>query len=353
MLYFVRRTGTEGLMMIACRRRDFIAVIGCAAVAAASAAVFSPPARAQQTDRMRRIGVLIGLPASDAVGQTEITAFRQALQKLGWSAGRNIEIEYRWAGTDADRVQALAKELLALRPDVLLARGTPALSALKRETSTVPIVFTVVTEPIVSGLITSLARPGGNMTGFSNVEPSIAGKWLDLLKQIAPSVTRVGILFNPITAPYAEPFLRSAEAAAVSLAMESVAMPVRSEAEIEAVVATLAREPASGLVGMADTFINERRKTIIELADRYRLPAIYSFRLYAVDGGLMSYGADIDDMFQRAAAYVDRILRGEKPGDLPVQQPSKFELVVNLKAAKALGLTVPLMLLGSADEVIE
>jgi putative ABC transport system substrate-binding protein len=337
-------------MTTALRRRDFIAAVGSAATVAAA---LSFAARAQQTDRKRRIGVLIGLPASDAVGQTEITAFREALQKLGWSAGRNIEIEYRWAGTDADRVQAFANELLALHPDVILARGTPALSVLKRETSAVPIVFAVVTEPLVSGLITSLARPGGNITGFSNVEPSIAGKWLELLKEMAPSVTRVGILFNPTTAPYAEPFLRSAEAAAAALAMESVAMPVRSDAEIEAAVATLAREPASGLVGMTDSFINERRKTIIELADRHRLPAIYSFHLYATDGGLMSYGAEVDDMFQRAATYVDRILRGEKAGDLPVQQPTKFELVINLKTAKALGLTVPPTMLTRADEVIE
>jgi putative ABC transport system substrate-binding protein len=309
-------------------------------------------ARAQQPDRKRRIGVLVGLPANDSVGAAEMAAFLQALGKLGWTAGRNIEVAYRWAGTDMDRIQSFAQELVELRPDVLLARTTPAVGALVRETSTIPIVFTVVTEPIVSGFMTSLARPGGNVTGFANVEPSIAGKWVELLKEMAPSVARVGILYNPMTAPYAGPFLRSAEAAAASLAMELLILPVHSDAEIKGAVAALAETP-SGLVGMTDSFINEHRKTIIEAAQQYRLPAIYSFHWYAADGGLISYGADVVDMFQRAAAYVDRILRGEKTGNLPVQQPTKFTLVINLKTARALGLTVPPTMLMRVDQVIE
>jgi putative ABC transport system substrate-binding protein len=337
-------------MTIALRRRDFIAAVG--GVAAVGAA-WPFAARAQQTDRKRRIGALIGLPANDSLGESEVAAFEQALQRLGWIAGRNIEIAYRWAGADSALIQAFAKELVADHPDVLMARSTPAVGALKRETSTIPIVFTAVSEPVASGLITSLARPGGNITGFAGLEPSVAGKWLDLLKEIAPSVARVGLLFNPVTAPFARLFLQSAEAAAVSLGMEALGFPVQSDAEIRDAVAALAEKPDSGLVGINDTFIVEHRKTIIEAANRHRLPAVFQFLMFPADGGLMSYGFDSVDLFPRAAAYVDRILRGEKPGDLPVQQPTKFVLVVNLKTAKALGLAVPPTLIARADEVIE
>lgn len=296
--------------------------------------------------------MLVGLPADDIVGAAEMTAFVQELGKLGWPA-RSIELACRWAGADVDLVETFAKELVAERPDVLLARGTPAVSALKRETNTIPIVFTAVSEPVATGLIGSLARPGGNVTGFAGLEPSIAGKWLDLLKGIAPSVARVGLLFNPSTAPIAEQYLQSAQAAAASLSMEFLAMPVRSDEEIKEGVRALAEKPNSGLVGLNDTFNIEHRNTIIEAANQHHLPAISQFPLFPADGGLMSYGIDSVEISPRAAAYIDRILRGKKPGDLPVQQPTKFRLVINLKTAKALGLDVPPTILARADEVIE
>jgi putative ABC transport system substrate-binding protein len=331
-------------MRIACGRREFIAGI-------ASIAAVCSLARAQQPDR-KRIGVLVGLPADDSVGAAEMTAFVQELDKLGWPAN-SIELAYRWAGADVELVETFAKELVAERPDVLLARGTPAVSALKRETNTIPIVFTAVSEPVATGLIGSLARPGGNITGFAGLEPSIAGKWLDLLKEIAPSVARVGLLFNPSTAPVAGHYMQSAQAAAASLSIEFLAMPVRSDDEIAEAVRTLGEKPNSGLVGLNDSFNIEHRNAIIEAANRHHLPAIFQFPLFPADGGLMSYGVDSVEISPRAAAYIDRILRGKKPGDLPVQQPTKFKLVINLKTAKALGLNVPPVMLARADEVIE
>jgi putative ABC transport system substrate-binding protein len=264
-----------------------------------------------------------------------------------------VQIEYRWAGADIDRVQAFAKQLVALRPEVILGRSTPAVRALMAETRTIPIVFTVVAEPVLSGFAASLARPGGNITGFTNVEPSIAGKWLELLKEIFPPVARVGLIFNPSTAPYAGPFLRTAEEAAARLGVESVLLPIHDDVHIKDVLAVLARTHGSALAGITDSFIIEHRKTIIGLAEQYRLPAVYPFRLFAAEGGLMSYGADITDMYQGAASYIDRILKGEMPADLPVQQPTKFELLLNLHAAKTLGLDIPTKLLATADEVIE
>jgi putative ABC transport system substrate-binding protein len=331
--------------MLDVRRREFITLIGGAAA--------WPLATWAQPEPTRRIGVLMGLSANDPVGQSEIAALHRGLRKLGWIVGRNVQIEYRWAGADADRVQTFAKQLVALRPDVILGRSTPAVRALMAETRTVPIVFTVVAEPVTSGFVASLARPGRNITGFTNVEPSIAGKWVELLKEMAPPVGRVGFIFNPTTAPYAGPFLQAAEAAAARLAVESVTMPVHDDEQINDAIVTLARKHASGLVGITDSFIIEHRKMIIGLADQYRLPAVYPFRLFATEGGLVSYGADIIDMYKGAASYIDRVLRGEMPGDLPVQQPTKFELVLNLKAAKSLGLDIPIKLLAFADEVIE
>jgi putative ABC transport system substrate-binding protein len=328
-------------------RRDSIRLLGGAVAA------WPPAARAQSPDPMRHIGVLMGLPASDPVGQSELAALHRGLRKVGWIVGRNVQLEYRWAGADVDRIQTFAKQLVALRPDVILGRSTPAVRALMTETRTIPIVFTVVAEPVASGFAASLARPGGNVTGFTNVEPSIASKWLELLKEMAPPVAQVGLIFNPTTAPYAGPFLQAAEAAAAGLAVESVVMPVHDDAEIKHAIAALARRHSSGLVGITDSFIIEHRKMIIGLADQYRLPAIYPFRLFAADGGLMSYGADIVDMYQGAASYIARVLTGEKPGDLPIQQPTKFELLLNLKAANALGLDIPTKLLAFADEVIE
>jgi len=296
------------------RRREFISLLG-------GAAGWPLAAGAQQSEAgLRRIGVLMGLPATDPVGQLEVAVLRQELRKLGWIEDRNIVLEYRWAGANPKSIETFAKELIALAPDIILSRSTPATAALIRETRNIPIVFTVVAEPVGSGFVASLARPGGNTTGFTNVESSIGGKWVELLKELAPHVARVGLIFNPTTAPYAPPFLRSAETAAASLAMEPII---------------------------------EQRDLIISLAEQYQFPAVYPFRLFAINGGLMSYGADIGDMYRRAASYIDRILRGERPSDLPVQQPIKFELVINLKTAKALGLYVPDKLLALADEVIE
>ena len=329
------------------KRREFISLLG--GVAASPLA-----ARAQQSEAgLRRIGVLMGLPATDPVGQLEVAVLRQELRKLGWIEDRNIVLEYRWAGANTKSIEIFAKELVALAPDIILSRSTPATAALIRETRNIPIVFTVVAEPVGSGFVASLARPGGNTTGFTNVEPSIGGKWVELLKELAPHVARVGLIFNPTTAPYAPPFLRSAETAAASLAMEPIITPVKSKSEINSALVDLARKPGSGLVGITDSFIIEQRDLIISLAEQYQFPAVYPFRLFAINGGLMSYGADIGDMYRRAASYIDRILRGERPSDLPVQQPIKFELVINLKTAKALGLYVPDKLLALADEVIE
>jgi putative tryptophan/tyrosine transport system substrate-binding protein len=334
--------------MLNMKRRKLITLLGGATVA------WPLAARAQQSEAgLRRIGVLIGFPATDPVGQLEVAVFRQELRKLGWIEGRNIVLEYRWAGANPKSIETFAKEVVALGPDIILSRSTPATAALIRETRSIPIVFTVVAEPVGSGFVASLARPGGNTTGFTNVEPSIGGKWVELLKQLAPHVARVGLIFNPTTAPYAPPFLRSAETAAASLAMEPIIAPVKSKSEIDSALADLARKPGSGLVGITDSFVIEQRDLIIGLAEQYRFPAVYPFRLFATNGGLMSYGADIGDMYRRAASYVDRILRGERPSDLPVQQPIKFELVINLKTAKTLGLYVPDKLLALADEVIE
>jgi ABC-type uncharacterized transport system substrate-binding protein len=334
--------------MLNMKRRKLITLLGGATVA------WPLAARAQQSEAgLRRIGVLIGLPATDPVGQLEVAVFRQELRKLGWIEGCNIVLEYRWAGANPKSIETFAKEVVALGPDIILSRSTPATAALIRETRSIPIVFTVVAEPVGSGFVASLARPGGNTTGFTNVEPSIGGKWVELLKQLAPHVARVGLIFNPTTAPYAPPFLRSAETAAASLAMEPIIAPVKSKSEIDSALADLARKPGSGLVGITDSFVIEQRDLIIGLAEQYRFPAVYPFRLFATNGGLMSYGADIGDMYRRAASYIDRILRGERPSDLPVQQPIKFELVINLKTAKTLGLYVPDKLLALADEVIE
>jgi putative ABC transport system substrate-binding protein len=330
------------------RRREFIALFGSAA------ATWPLRARAQQPERMRRIGVLMGWPESDSEAQAQIAAFRDGLQKLGWMEGRNILIETRWATpTNAAAMQRFAKELAALQPDVILASTTPTTTALLQQTRTIPIVFATVGDPIGSGFVTSLSRPGGNVTGFSTFEVSLGGKWLELLKEIAPRVARVALLFNPATATYAEPYLNSFKTAAASVGVEAIDAPVHDRSEFESVVAAQAREPDGGLVVIADAFTSAHRVEITSLAARYRLPALYPWRHFAEVGGLLSYGTDLIDNFRRAATYVDRILKGENQSELPVQAPVKFELVINLKAAKALGLTVPSSLLATADEVIE
>jgi putative tryptophan/tyrosine transport system substrate-binding protein len=328
-------------------RREIIAGIAGAAVA------WPAVARAQQSSRRRRLGVLIGTPLGDPGGQAEVAAFVKALAELGWVEGRNIDIAYRWSGGDIARADTFAKEMIKLNPDILLARSTPPTMALKSATSTIPIVFVNVAEPISSGIVPNLVRPGGNITGFAGFEASIGGKWLQLLKGVDPRLIRIGIIYNPQTAPFAGLFLRSIETAAPTVGVETIAIPVQSEADIAAALTSLAQRPGSGLVQILDTYTLEHRDSIIALAARLRLPALYSNRVATRSGGLMAYAVDDLNQFQRAATYVDRILKGEKPADLPVQPPARFELSINLKTAKALGLALPDTLVASADEVIE
>jgi putative ABC transport system substrate-binding protein len=329
------------------KRREFIALLGGAAVASPLAA------RAQQGERVRRIGVLMAFGADDPGGQARVAAFREGLQKLGWAEGRNIRIDTRWAKADVAAMERLAKELIALQPDLILSNNTPTTTALLKQTRTIPIVFAVVSDPVGSGFVASFARPGGNVTGVTNIEPTMPGKWLELLKEIAPRVNRAAFLFNPATATYADYFVNPFKAAAASFGVDPVIAPVRDRSELEPVISAQAREPNGGLVVMTDAFTSTHRAEIVSLAARYRLPAIYPFRFFAELGGLLSYGNDLLDSFRRAAGYADRILKGVKPSELPVQAPVKFELVINLKTAKALGLDVPLGLQLRADKVIE
>jgi len=328
-------------------RRAFITLLGGAAV------TWPLAARAQQPERMRRIGVLMALFEDDPDSRPRVEAFQQGLEKLGWTLGRNVRIDYRWARGDLEGTRAAVAELMRLPLDVILAEGTPNLRLLRQGTSSIPIVFTVVSEPVAAGFVASLAHPGGNITGFTNLEPSMGEKWLELLKEISPRVSRVALVFNPDTIPVSFQSSRSAQAAADKFGVEVVVAGVRDLAQIEPVVTRVGREQDGGLILPPDVFTAVHRKLIIELAARHRLPAVYSFRFFAADGGLISYGVDLVHQFRLAGAYVGRILRGEKPADLPVQQPTKFELVINLKTARALGLEVPPTLLARADEVIE
>ena len=329
------------------RRRAFLKLVGGSAVA------WPLVARAQQPERMRRIGVLMGYAESDRQGQANVAAFRMGLQKLGWTEGRNVAIEYRWAAAEADLVQRFAKELVALQPDLILTQNTPITAAVLQQTRTIPIIFANVSDPVGSGFVAGLPRPGGNVTGLIDIDASMAGKWLGLLKEVAPRVARVAFLFNPATAPFAEYYVTPLKAAAVSFAVEAIAAPVRNTSELESVVAGHAREPDGGLIVMPEAFMNVHRAEVTSLAAHYRLPAVYPRRFFAEVGGLLSYGNDQSDNFRRTATYADRILHGAKPNELPVEQPTKFELVINLKTAKALGLTVPVHLQQIADEVIE
>jgi putative tryptophan/tyrosine transport system substrate-binding protein len=329
------------------RRRHFLIATG--ALLAAPLAV-----RAQQTSEMRRIGVLMGLAESDPGAQARVAAFRKGLQTLGWAEGRNIRIDIRWATTsDAPAMQRFAKELVALQPDLILSHNTPTTATLRQHTRTIPIVFAAVSDPIGSGFVASFSRPGGNVTGFTNIEPTMASKWLELLKEVAPRVARVAFLFNPATAPYAEYYLSPFKAAAASVAVEAIPTPVRNTSELESAIAAQARTPNGGLVVMTDSFLIAHRAMITSLAARYRLPAVYPFRDFIEVGGLLFYGNDLLDSFQHAATYADRILKGATPNELPVQAPVKFELVINVKTAKALGLTIPPSLLLRADQVVE
>ena len=331
------------------RRRRFIALLGGAAAA------WPLAARAQQAERARRIGVLLSLDESDPDGKAQLSGFTQGLAELGWIDGRNLRMEVRWGSGDIDRIRTFAKELVALQPDVIVAHGTPVTAAFQRETRTIPIVFVTVTDPVGDGFVAGLAHPGGNITGFLTSESAITAKMFELLTEIAPGLRRVAILFNPDTAPGGGAYyFRDFEAAARSTKVEPIAARARSDAEIEAVVTSLGGEPGGGLVVMPDYFMLSHRGPIILLAARNNVPTVYPWRSVVVrDGALLSYGPDLRDIVRRGAPYVDRILRGEKPADLPVQVPVKFEMAVNAKTAKALGLTVPPSVLVRADEVIE
>jgi putative tryptophan/tyrosine transport system substrate-binding protein len=325
------------------RRRTFLQGI-------AASAAWPIAARA---DKTRLIGVLSSYAESDRAAQSEVAAFRGGLAKLGWTEGSNLRIELRWGNADPDRIRTLAKELIDLRPDVVLSPTTLVTGTLARETRTIPIVFVNVANPIASGFAASLARPGGNITGFTVETPEQGGKWVELLKEIAPRTVRMALLFNPATAVPLQFFMPSIQAAASSLAIQISNAPVHAKDEIEGVIAAQARNPGGGLIVMPDNFNTVNREPIIALAARYRVPAIYWNRFFTESGGLITYGTDFVEQFRQVAEYIDRIFKGEKPADLPIQAPTKFELVINLKTAKAMDLDVPPLMLGRADDVIE
>ena len=328
-------------------RRKFLAALG------AAAAAWPLAARAQQGERMRRIGVLMARAANDPEGQKQAAALQRRIEELGWSPGRNVAIEYRWPAGDVSRAQTLAKELLDWRPDILVANSTPSLVAARQVTSAIPIVFVAIADPVAQGFVQSLARPGGNVTGFGAEEPSIGAKWVQLLREIAPRVETVTVMFNPDSAPFARMFLPSMQAVRPSSTFKLIISPVHNETEIDRAIAAAGRQSSSGLIVLPASFLNSRHEMIVTSTAKQHLPAIYSVSEFTRSGGLIAYGIERVDLFRRSAAYVDRILKGEKAADLAVQQPTKFELAINLKTAKALGLAVPPTLLATADEVIE
>jgi ABC-type uncharacterized transport system substrate-binding protein len=327
------------------RRREFVAAIS-------GVAAWPLAAQAQQPERVRRIGVLISTTEADVEGQARVAALRLGLLEHGWVEGRNLEIHYRWGSADPSRMRVYAAELIALNPDVIFAAPSASLAAVQRATRTIPVVFAQVSDPVGAGFVRSLAQPGGNITGFALFEFAVGAKWVELLKQIAPSVTRAAIIYDPAT-PSATGFLPLIEAAGRSLGVDVFVHSVHDTGEIEGVISALATKPNGGLIALAGALVTEKRDLIASLANRGRLPSIFPLRYYAEAGGLASYGVDNLDLYRRAGSYVDRILKGEKPSNLPVQQATKFQLVINLKTAKALGLTVPSALLTAADEVIE
>jgi putative tryptophan/tyrosine transport system substrate-binding protein len=327
------------------KRREFLSLVG-------GATAWPITARAQQSDRMRRIGVLMGgLAPDDAGGHAEVAALKRGLQERGWIEFRNLEFKYGWPGGAPDSIRSSARELVGSKCDVIVARSTLTVSALLKETRTIPIVFTVVVDPVGSGFVKSFARPEGNVTGFQNFEFTMVGKWAQILKEMSPEVQRVAFLYNPTTVPSG--WLPSLEATGPLISVPLVRVPVHDPTEIDVAVDALAREPGIGLADLPDVFMVQNRDRLIALAAKYRLPAIYTGSFWTKSGGLMSYGPDTIDLFYRAASYVDRILKGEKPADLPVQAATKYELVINLKTAKTLGLTVPPSLLDRADELID
>ena len=330
------------------RRREFITLL-CGA-----ATTWPLAARAQQPERVRRIGVLMAaLLANDPETRARVAAFFQGLQELGWSEGHNLHIEYRWAGPDAESIKALAAELVATSPSLILALNSPSVAALREVTRTVPVVFVGIGDPVGQGFVASLARPGGNITGFTGFEFSLGEKWIGFLKELAPGVSRAAFLFHPEAGPYYSSWLKSVEDAASALGVQISAAPILTTADVEVAISAIAALPGGGLIVEPDAYTSANRRLIIGLAARYRLPAVYAYEGAAAEGGLLSYGPDEDDLFRRSASYIDRILKGEKPADLPVQEPLKYELVINLQTAKALGLTVPNTLLTSATKVID
>jgi len=328
------------------KRRGFIAVLG-------GAAAWPLAGHAQQPERVRRLGVLNAFLEHDPVNRATLTAFASALERSGWFEGENIRIDYRFAAGDPTLFKTFAAELVGLSPDAILASNTPAVAALRQQTRTIPIVFVRVSDPVGQGFVQSLARPGGNITGFSVYDAPLMGKWVQLLKEVAPGVTRVGVIFNPDTAPYAALLNHGIKAAAPSFGMTATFAPVHDDPGIEGAIATQAREPGGGLIALPDSFNTSHRDVIIAAASRHRLPVMGAADYFARAGGLMSYGFDLVDQYARAASYIDRILKGASPADLPVQQPTKYSLIINLKTATALGLTVPERLLALADELIE
>jgi putative ABC transport system substrate-binding protein len=329
------------------RRRNFLTLLGSAAAA------WPRVARAQHQERIRRIGVLMHLAADDPEGQSRLAAFLQGLQEAGWAVGRNVAIDVRWAAADVEAMKRFAKELVALQPDLIFTSSTPATAAMLQTTRDIPVVFVLVADPVGSGFVASQPRPGGNATGFATIEVSLGGKWLELLKEIAPRVNRIAFLFNPASAPYHDLYLNPFKVAAASFAVEGIVAPVDDMVELESLVRTQARDPNGGLVVIPDAFTEHHLAEIAQLTVRHRVPAINWSRSFAENGGLISYGLYLVDEYRRGATYVDRILKGEKPSELPVQAPVKFELVINLKAAKSLALNVPPSLLSIADQVIE
>jgi putative tryptophan/tyrosine transport system substrate-binding protein len=326
------------------RRRAFIAGLG------ATASVWPRAARAQQ---VRRIGVLMGVPEKDAEGQARIAALQKGLRELGWHDGRNLRIEYRWAAADAERARLLAVEMIGLGLEVIVANSTAVVAALQQQTKTTPVIFIVGIDAVASGFVSSLAKPGGNITGLTTFEPEMSGKWLGLLKEMEPKLARVALMYNPATQTAHQAFFRSVQAAASALSVETATSPVGDRSKIADAITTIGREPNSGLIVVPDVFTSANANLIIERAAQLRLPAIYPFTFFARNGGLVSYGVDVADLFRRSAPYVDRILKGERPADLPVQTPNKFQLAINLKTAKVLGLDISPSLLTRADEVIE
>jgi putative ABC transport system substrate-binding protein len=325
------------------RRRQFITFLGGAAA--------SLPVTARAQERMRRIGMLVGVAEGDAEGERWVQAFLQEMQALGWQRDTNVQIDVRWGASQLDRMATFAKELVASQPDLIQVTTTPATAAILRETRIIPVVFAIVSDPVGSGFVQSLSHPGGNVTGFINVEASLAGKWVQLLKEIAPRVSRVAMLFDPDTAPQTDYYRAALEAASRTLGIVAEAAPFHGAVDIEAIVTALG--PEAGVIVMPGISVQTDRETIITSAARHRVPVVYGFRFFVKDGGLISYGVDLPDLQRRAATYADRILKGANPADLPVQLPTKFELAINLKTAKALGLDIPPMLLARADEVIE